>query len=86
MNVEVVIEIPQGSRNKYEMDHQSGRIRLDRMLFTATRYPLDYGFIPDTVTPEREQARGAEVARELSEALNSMICLSARNGATSVWR
>ncbi len=52
MNVEVVIEIPQGSRNKYEMDHQSGRIRLDRMLFTATRYPLDYGFIPDTLAED----------------------------------
>jgi inorganic pyrophosphatase len=52
MDVEVVIEIPQGSRNKYEMDHQSGRIRLDRMLFTATRYPLDYGFIPDTLAED----------------------------------
>jgi inorganic pyrophosphatase len=52
MDVEVVIEIPQGSRNKYEMDHQSGRIRLDRMLFTATLYPLDYGFIPDTVAED----------------------------------
>jgi inorganic pyrophosphatase len=52
VNVEVVIEIPQGSRNKYEMDHQSGRIRLDRMLFTATRYPLDYGFIPDTLADD----------------------------------
>ena len=36
MDVEVVIEIPQGSRNKYEMDHKTGRIRLDRMLFTST--------------------------------------------------
>lgn len=52
MNVEVVIEIPQGSRNKYEMDHHSGRIRLDRMLFTSTRYPLDYGFIPDTLSED----------------------------------
>ena len=44
MEIEVVVEIPQGSRNKYEMDHVTGRIRLDRMLFTSTRYPLDYGF------------------------------------------
>ena len=43
MDVDVVIEIPQGSRNKYEMDHEIGRIRLDRMLFTSTVYPLDYG-------------------------------------------
>ena len=52
MEVEVVVEIPQGSRNKYEMDHDTGRIRLDRMLFTSTRYPLDYGFIPDTLAED----------------------------------
>ena len=52
MDVEVVVEIPQGSRNKYEMDHATGRIRLDRMLFTSTCYPLDYGFIPDTLAED----------------------------------
>ena len=52
MDVEVIIEVPQGSRNKYEMDHASGRIRLDRMLFTSTRYPADYGFIPDTLAED----------------------------------
>ena len=46
MDVEVVVEIPQGSRNKYEIHLASGRIRLDRMLFTSTRYPLDYGSSP----------------------------------------
>jgi inorganic pyrophosphatase len=46
---DVTIEIPKGQRNKYEMDHATGRIRLDRMLFTATRYPADYGFIEDTL-------------------------------------
>jgi inorganic pyrophosphatase len=49
---DVVIEIPQGQRNKYEMDHASGRIRLDRMLFTSTRYPADYGFIEDTLADD----------------------------------
>jgi inorganic pyrophosphatase len=49
MDVEVVIEIPKGQRNKYEVDHETGRIRLDRMLFTSTRYPADYGFIDDTL-------------------------------------
>jgi inorganic pyrophosphatase len=49
VEVEVIVEIPQGSRNKYEMDHETGRIRLDRMLFTSTRYPLDNGFIPETL-------------------------------------
>lgn len=52
MEIEVFIEVPQGSRNKYEMDHHTGRIRLDRMLFTSTRYPLDYGFIPDTLAED----------------------------------
>jgi inorganic pyrophosphatase len=46
---DVTIEIPKGSRNKYEVDHHSGRIRLDRTLFTATQYPADYGFIDDTL-------------------------------------
>jgi inorganic pyrophosphatase len=46
---DVTIEIPKGSRNKYEVDHVSGRIRLDRTLFTATQYPADYGFIDDTL-------------------------------------
>jgi inorganic pyrophosphatase len=49
LDVEVVIEIPRGQRNKYEVDHRTGRIRLDRMLFTSTRYPADYGFIEDTL-------------------------------------
>jgi inorganic pyrophosphatase len=46
---DVTIEIPKGHRNKYEMDHASGRIKLDRMLFTSTRYPADYGFVDDTL-------------------------------------
>jgi inorganic pyrophosphatase len=49
MEFDVVIEIPRGSRNKYEVDHHSGLIRLDRTLFTATQYPADYGFVPDTL-------------------------------------
>jgi inorganic pyrophosphatase len=49
MEFDVLIEIPRGSRNKYEVDHQSGLIRLDRTLFTATQYPADYGFVPDTL-------------------------------------
>jgi inorganic pyrophosphatase len=48
----VVVEIPRGSRNKYETDHVTGEIYLDRMLFTATRYPADYGFFPDTLAED----------------------------------
>ena len=43
------IEIPRGSRNKYEVYYGSGLIRLDRTLFTATQYPADYGFVPETL-------------------------------------
>ena len=49
MEFDVTIEIPKGNRNKYEIDHVTGRIRLDRMLFTSTRYPDDYGLIDDTL-------------------------------------
>jgi inorganic pyrophosphatase len=49
---DVTIEIPKGERNKYELDHQTGRIKLDRMLFTATRYPSDYGFIENTLADD----------------------------------
>lgn len=49
MEFDVTIEIPKGNRNKYEVDHETGRIRLDRMLFTSTRYPDDYGFIDGTL-------------------------------------
>ena len=49
MEFDVFIEIPKGTRNKYELDHKTGRLRLDRTLFTATQYPSDYGFIEDTL-------------------------------------
>ena len=50
--VVVLVEIPKGSRNKYEYDHELGAIRLDRRLFSATVYPADYGFIPDTLAED----------------------------------
>ncbi len=49
MEFEVTVEIPKGQRNKYEVDHETGRIRLDRTLFTATQYPADYGFVEGTL-------------------------------------
>jgi inorganic pyrophosphatase len=48
-HVTVVVEIPKGSRNKYEMDPVTGRIVLDRMLFTSMVYPADYGYIEGTL-------------------------------------
>ena len=46
---DVLIEVPKGSRNKYEVDHESNRLRLDRVLFTSMMYPADYGYIEDTL-------------------------------------
>ncbi len=47
--VTVMIEIPKGSRNKYEYDHEKKVIKFDRMLYSAVHYPTDYGFIIDTL-------------------------------------
>ena len=44
----VIIEIPKGSKNKYELDKQTGLLRLDRVLHSAVYYPADYGFLPRT--------------------------------------
>ena len=44
----VIIEIPKGSKTKYEIDKESGLIKLDRILYTSTHYPHNYGFIPLT--------------------------------------
>ena len=44
-----LVEIPKGSRNKYEYDHDLDVIKLDRFLFSSMVYPTDYGFIPDTL-------------------------------------
>ncbi|MHB1235758.1 MAG: inorganic diphosphatase [Microbacteriaceae bacterium] len=46
---DVVIEIPRGSRNKYEVDHETGRVYLDRVLFTGFVYPVDYGYFENTL-------------------------------------
>ena len=49
MSYDVVIEIPRGSRNKYEVDHTTGRVYLDRVLFTNFVYPTDYGFFENSL-------------------------------------
>ena len=63
MQFDVTVEIPKGVRNKYEVDHESGRIRLDRTLFTSTQYPADYGFIDGTLGQD-------------GDALDAMVLLS----------
>lgn len=52
MTVTAVIEIPKGSRNKYEWDEKLGGFRYDRMLFSSVHYPADYGFIPETLAED----------------------------------
>ncbi len=49
MEFDVTIEILKGQRNKYEIDHETGRVRLDRYLYTSMAYPTDYGYIEDTL-------------------------------------
>lgn len=49
---EVVVEIPQGTRNKFEFNHDTGEIWLDRHLFAATVYPAEYGFFPHTLAED----------------------------------
>ena len=44
----VIIEVPQGSKNKYELDKETGLLRLDRVLYSAVHYPANYGFMPRT--------------------------------------
>ena len=77
MQFDVVVEIPKGQRNKYEVDHESGRIRLDRMLFTSTRYPSDYGFIEHTLADDGDPLD----ALVLLEEPTFPGCLSVAGGA-----
>ncbi|GAA4682624.1 inorganic diphosphatase [Gordonia humi] len=49
MEFEVTVEIPKGSRNKYEIDHENGKVYLDRYLYTSMGYPADYGYIDHTL-------------------------------------
>jgi inorganic pyrophosphatase len=58
-----VVEIPKGSRNKYEYDHERDVIKLDRFLFSSVVYPTDYGFIPDTLSLD-------------GDPLDVMVCVS----------
>jgi inorganic pyrophosphatase len=57
------VEIPKGSRNKYEWDRETGVVKLDRFLFSSMVYPTDYGFIPDTLAQD-------------GDPLDAMVCVS----------
>lgn len=51
---DAVVEIPKGSQNKYELDKETGLLKLDRVLFTSTHYPQNYGFIPLTYAGDND--------------------------------
>jgi inorganic pyrophosphatase len=53
--VKVIVEVPKGCRNKYEFDHETQRIKLDRVLFSAVHYPADYGFIEGTLAEDGDK-------------------------------
>lgn len=54
--VNAIIEIPTGSRIKYEIDHETGRVHVDRVLYSPFHYPAEYGFIPNTLAPDGDPA------------------------------
>ena len=61
---ECVIEIPKGSKVKYELDKQTGLLKMDRILYTSTHYPSNYGFIPRTYADEDVYKRQGLSARQ----------------------
>jgi inorganic pyrophosphatase len=63
-DINVVIEIPQGSAVKYELDKDSGMIEVDRFLFTPMYYPLNYGFVPNTLSEDDDPTDVLVVSRE----------------------
>lgn len=59
-----VIEIPKGCKNKYEMDKDTGMLILDRILYTSTHYPANYGFIPRTMAGDGDPLDVLVIASE----------------------
>jgi inorganic pyrophosphatase len=60
----VVIEVPMGSKNKYELDKETGLLRLDRVLYSAVYYPANYGFIPRTYCDDRDPLDALVIGQE----------------------
>ena len=69
-----VIEIPRGSKNKYELDKESGVLRLDRILYTSTHYPANYGFIPRTLSEDGDPLDVLVLCQESLEPLSILEC------------
>src|SRR5437868_4551551 len=62
--IEVVVEIPRGSRNKYELDKKRGVLVLDRVLYSSVHYPTDYGFIAGTLALDGDELDALVVVDE----------------------
>ena len=69
-----VIEIPQGSKKKYELDKPTGMIILDRILYTSTRYPANYGFIPRTYGDDGDPLDVLVLCSEILDPLTLVQC------------
>ena len=69
-----VIEIPKGSKNKYELDKESGLLRLDRILYTSTHYPANYGFIPRTLSEDGDPLDVLVLCQEALEPMSILEC------------
>ena len=69
-----VIEIPKGCKNKYELDKKTGALRLDRVLYTATHYPANYGFIPRTYADDGDPLDVLVICQEKIVPLTLVEC------------
>ena len=69
-----VIEIPRGSKNKYELDKRSGLLKLDRILYTSTHYPANYGFIPRTLSEDHDPLDVLVICQEPLEPMSIVQC------------
>ena len=69
-----VIEIPSGSKKKYELDKATGRLRLDRILYTSTQYPANYGFIPRTYAADGDPLDVLVLCSEILDPLTLVQC------------
>ena len=69
-----VIEIPKGDKNKYEIDKDTGLLKLDRVLFTSMHYPANYGFIPRTYADDRDPLDVLVLCSEVIQSMTLVEC------------
>ncbi len=72
---EALIEIPKGSKAKYELDKETGLLRLDRVLYTSTVYPANYGFIPRTLADDCDPLDVLVLCNEVINPMTLVTCM-----------